>query len=578
MEVRKDSLAKSDSTGAWYLSAVVSAWVAAAFSLIVIVCMCNNLYQMKVVDVRLAEELETMQTEYSQQGQNEQLLSRIRQLDLQNRRSRIERLGFSRMGAYLLLGGLAVFVSSLKSAVSLERQVPLVGAAVDERSRQWRESVQSRLAVTICMLFLVSVGVFLAFKSWVDFAAGGEAVSPYPSMQEVNANWAGFRGPNGAGVSAYSNIPLRFDGKSGEGVLWKSKVPLGGHNSPVAWSGRVFVSGADENNRRVYCFDGVSGKLLWTGDVKAVARGDGQAFEPMEDTGFAASTVVTDGRRVCAIFANGDIGCFTFEGRTLWSKSLGVPDSMYGYASSLASYEKVVLVQYDQGSVEDEKSRLIALDWFTGRVVWEAKRPVPNSWTSPIVAKVGDSYQIITCGNPWVIAYDPASGAEIWRAQCIGGDVAPSPVYGAGNVFAIEPYNLLVALKVDGARGDISESNIAWTVDDEIPDICSPVSSGEFVFLLTTEGMLTCFKAEDGTKVWDKDINETFMASPCVVGDKLFLLSNEGVMFIVEAGGREYKEIGRNELGEDCYASCAFADGRMYIRGVENLYCIGNVD
>jgi outer membrane protein assembly factor BamB len=104
------------------------------------------------------------------------------------------------------------------------------------------------------------------------------------------------------------------------------------------------------------------------------------------------------------------------------------------------------------------------------------------------------------------------------------------------------------------------------------------VSIGEFVFLLTTEGMLTCFKAEDGTKLWDKDINETFMASPSVVGDKLFLLSNEGVMFVVEAGGREYKEIARSELGEDCYASCAFADGRMYIRGAENLYCIGNVD
>jgi outer membrane protein assembly factor BamB len=68
-----------------------------------------------------------------------------------------------------------------------------------------------------------------------------------------------------------------------------------------------------------------------------------------------------------------------------------------------------------------------------------------------------------------------------------------------------------------------------------------------------------------------------FNASASLVGDKLYLLDTKGVMIIAQAG-RSYKEIGRCELGEDCYASPAFADGRIYIRGVENLYCIGNKD
>jgi hypothetical protein len=59
-----------------------------------------------------------------------------------------------------------------------------------------------------------------------------------------------------------------------------------------------------------------------------------------------------------------------------------------------------------------------------------------------------------------------------------------------------------------------------------------------------------------------------------MVGDLVYLLSEEGVMFIIEAGP-EYKELARCELGEDCRASPAFADGRIYIRGLENLYCIG---
>ena len=48
-------------------------------------------------------------------------------------------------------------------------------------------------------------------------------------------------------------------------------------------------------------------------------------------------------------------------------------------------------------------------------------------------------------------------------------------------------------------------------------------------------------------------------------------------MFIFEAAD-EYKEVGKSVLGEACHASPAFADGRIYIRGVEHLYCIGTRD
>ena len=48
-------------------------------------------------------------------------------------------------------------------------------------------------------------------------------------------------------------------------------------------------------------------------------------------------------------------------------------------------------------------------------------------------------------------------------------------------------------------------------------------------------------------------------------------------MFIIKIGG-EYVELSRCDLGEDCFASPAFADGRIYIRAAENLYCIGSED
>jgi len=212
----------------------------------------------------------------------------------------------------------------------------------------------------------------------------------------------------------------------------------------------------------------------------------------------------------------------------------------------------------------------------TGNAVWEAKRPVGGSWTTPIVVSVDGQDQIITAADPCVIAYEASRGSELWWANCLGGDVAPSPVYANGLVFAVEPYAKLVAIRV-GGQGDVTETHIAWSIEDVAPDICCPVSNAEFVFLLTTEGLLVCYKTEDGEKMWEKELEKDFLASPSIVGDKLYLLSQEGVMLIVKAGP-EYEELAKCELGEECYASPAFVDRRIYIRSVHNLYCIGNAD
>jgi outer membrane protein assembly factor BamB len=252
---------------------------------------------------------------------------------------------------------------------------------------------------------------------------------------------------------------------------------------------------------------------------------------------------------------------------------LGTPDSAYGYASSLEIYRNLLLIQYDQGSAEDNKSKLMALNTFSGVTIWETRRPVPNSWVSPIVIRIGDRDQVITCGDPWVIAYNPDNGAELWWAKCIGGEVAPSPIYAGGLILAIEPYTKLVAIRPDG-QGDVTKTHIAWSIKDNTPDICCPVSNGQLVFLLSSEGMLFCYKVTDGTKLWEKDIRENFRASPSLVSGRLYLLSEQGIMFIMEVG-TECKELARCELGEDCFASPAFADGRIYIRGLKNLYCIG---
>lgn len=560
----------------WYQTAVMTAIIGGAFSVIVLTLFFVNYVHSSLVLPKWEEQLEALKVEIRSKPDDEQLLPRIREFDLQIRRSRIRRLEFSRRGRYLLCGSVAILLIGVKWASTLKKKVPAPELGSDKLDKQVRSASRARWAITGALVGLGTLALFLVASPRIDFGAAGAVVTSYPSTEDIARNWPCFRGPGGLGISAYTNVPTKWDGAKGEAILWKREVPLPGHNSPVVWDDRVFLSGGDPNGLQVYCFDGSSGGLLWTGDVDRVPKPNEEPFEAGEYTGFAAPTVATDGRRVCAIFATGDVGCFDFDGRKLWTRNLGTPDSAYGYASSLAMYRNLLLVQYDQGTEEDEKSKLIALNTFSGDVVWETKRPVGSSWTSPIVARVGSQDQIITCGLPWVIAYDPANGAEIWRAECLAGDLAPSPICADGKIFVIEPYTMLVAIRADG-RGDVTKTHIAWTNEDGGPDICSPVSNGELIFLLETGGFLTSRKVADGAKLWEHDLLTDFLASPSLVGDRLYLLSQEGVMFIIDAG-TEYKELGRCELGEDCHASPAFADGRIYIRGLKNLYCVADKD
>ena len=555
----------------WYEAAKGAAVAGGIFSVIVLGLLIVNYLQIKLLDPLRTERLENLKIKLIETPNNEQLLSQIRELDLQIRKDRIRRYDFSKKGGLFLLGAVAVFLIGIKTAKACKKKLPYPIAPTDLQLQQSRQAVKARWVMTAILPLLAAVALLFVSNNKINFSDAGIS---YPSDEEIAKNWPSFRGPQGSAISAYTNVPDKWNGKSGEAIIWKSEVPLPGHSSPVIWNDRVFLSGANKEKRQVYCFDAVSGRLLWQADVTNPSLAADKAIEMGEDTGYAAPTVATDGSRVCAIFPNGDVGCFDFEGNKLWSRDLGVPDSIYGYASSLAVFQNLLLIQYDQAATEDNKSRIMALDTFSGLTVWETNRPVPNSWTSPIVAKIGDQSQLITCADPWVIAYDPLNGAELWRVDCLGTDVAPSPIYAGGLVFGIHPYSTLVAIKPTG-QGDVTKTHIVWKAEDNIPDICSPVSNGELIFTLESQGNLTCYKLSDGTKLWEKDLQAGFMASPSLVGNHLYLLSEKGVMFIIDAGS-EYKELTRCRLGENCFASPAFADGRIYIRASENLYCIGN--
>lgn len=596
-----------ESSAAVYRLAVRMAAVAGAFCLIVSAMLVADYRHRQAKDPLESQSFKDLKNELAASPQDEVLKHRVRDLDQRLRREYFRQRSFAMLGGVMLVLGAIVAAAAARWAFTLRRRLPSpvavavpqdpeihitrfarwsvagLGAALAAGAIAMNLSIRTPLAAIEAEAAPSSVATVQASVAQSSPAAAAQtqvAASPtadagYPSDEEILANWPRFRGPGGRGITTEKNIPTAWNAEENKGIAWKTPVPMPGNNSPIIWGDRVFLSGADAKTRKVFCFDAAGGKILWQTEVPATPRSPVGSIKVYNDTGFAASTMATDGRRAYAIFANGDLAAVDYNGKVVWVQSLGLPQSSYSHASSLATYRNLLIVQLDQGeNPKANLSKLLAFDGATGKTVWETLRPVPNSWSSPIVIRHRNRDLLVATGDPWVMAYDPADGKEIWRVKCLKQDVGPSPTYAANMIFAVSQFPQLSAIKPDG-QGDITETNIAWTGEDGLPDTCSPLATEEFVILLG-DGTLTGYDIKTGKKLWEKDCDGTFKASPTAVGKLVYLLNDEGQAWVLEPGPSGCKNVGTGDLGEHCAASPAFHKGRMYLRGEKHLFCIGN--
>jgi hypothetical protein len=341
-------------------------------------------------------------------------------------------------GAWLLLVGLVGVVASARWYASLDPKMPMPKPLAERPDADVWLRARRRSLVAVAVVAGI-LGASLLVMGLMGLM-GHSKLPPHdePSVTQTTTpvavdragfqdDWPRFRGPTGMGIVAEGDWPTDWDAKSGRNILWKSElatlkggedgkqvVPYG-RGSPVVWGNRIFLTGGDERKLEVFCYERKSGKLLWRTPVESPLllamkskpkTDDEDEFKVFEDTGYAAATPATDGRHVYVVFATADVAALDFGGKIVWQRHLGTPDNMYGMASSLVVHKNLLLLQHDQGGEEEDKlSALIAMDTSTGKTVWRAPRPVPNSWTTPIVVGTGSRTEVVTSANSWVIAF-----------------------------------------------------------------------------------------------------------------------------------------------------------------------------
>lgn len=401
--------------------------------------------------------------------------------------------------------------------------------------------------------------------------AGQQATIQMVAVEGEGAKyWPRWRGPSGQGLVAGSGYADTWSAT--QNVLWKTSVPGRGNSSPIVWGDRIFLTTAHDGGRRlsVLAFRRSDGARLWERFVP-----EGRPDSAHQKNGYASATAATDGERVYVSFGSHGLLAFDLNGALVWQRDLGRMDAYHGTAGSPLLYKDRLILYQDRYS----DSFIAAFDTRTGRQLWRTGRDASVGWGTPIAVRVGDRDEVIVNGQQRVHAYDPISGAELWRCRGTTYEVIPTPVVGHGMVFCASGRAGPTLAIRPGGRGDVTSSRVVWTSPRGSPFVPSPILFGDYLYMVNDMASIaTCLEATTGRAVWQGRLGvaqrEGFSASPVAVGGKVFFTNDDGETFVLRAGP-EFALLRVNRIGEPTLASPALVDGRWYIRSDRNLIAIG---
>ena len=420
--------------------------------------------------------------------------------------------------------------------------------------------------------------------------------------------WPQFRGPTGDGIASTAKAPTHWS--ENENIVWKTPVAGRGWSSPVVADGIVYLTTAVEEtpseeerlaaleqkgeNPKHYkqkhiakaitlglvSLDLASGEIKRKVDLVRLESPD--AIHIVNS--YSSPTPVIQGDLIYCHFGTfGTICLNRHEMTEVWRRRLPLEHSV-GPGSSPFVYEDLLVLICDGV----DRQYVTALDRKTGETLWEAERPEMDaptgdqkkSFDTPIAIKdaLGRN-QLICMGSQWLVSYDPASGKELWKVRHGKGfSVVPRPVYSDGVVYISTGFGKpqLWAISVDGS-GDVSDTHVRWVETKGIPAKPSPLVVGDHIFVISDDGIASCFAKADGELLWKERIGGKYSASPLLAGNLIYVVSESGKTTVVQPGDA-YQMVAQNQLDGHFMASPAAISGFMLVRSATALYRIGAED
>ncbi len=451
-----------------------------------------------------------------------------------------------------------------------------------------------------------------------------EAVPFTPSPADLavsSANWPGFRGTGSRGIADGQHPPLKWNAEENQNLLWQTPIPGLGFSCPTIWGDRLYVTSAvsadadtdvriglygdvdsveddSEYEFVLYCLDKNSGEIIW----QQTAHTAKPAVKRHSKSSHANPTVATNGEYLIAFFGSEGLYCYDMNGTLVWKKDLGFLDSgwfldpgyQWGFGSSPIVFEDRVIVQCDI----QKNSFVASFDIRTGDEVWRTVREEIPTWPTPIVHQFGDLPMLITHGTRAARGYDARDGQLLWSIPGHSEIVAPTPLVAHDLIFVCSGYSPIQPIisirptargtieipgstREDETRAPETDPQIAWSVLRGGPYMQTPLAYGDYLYVCSNSGILTCYEAATGTELYKKRLSGTgtmaFTASPVAADGHLYFTAEDGVVYVVRAGA-EFIQESANPMGATTMATPAISENTFYGRTVKGLIAFRTSD
>lgn len=390
------------------------------------------------------------------------------------------------------------------------------------------------------------------------------------NVESRGEDWPMWRGPRGDGIGIGDEAPTSWT--TTENISWKTPIPGDGRSSPIVCGDSVFVTTSQNESlsRRLIRLDRNSGSIIWDVEVHSGAIEKQHKFNTC-----ASSTPATDGTRIYCVFVDDKkmvVSAVNWDGKIAWSVSPGGFYASHGFAASPVLCDGGVLVNGHQ----DGGAFVVLLDGAIGDEKWRYKPDTDlRSFSTPVLANIKGSRQLILSGAKQTVGLDPESGEKIWWVDGPTEKFVCTPSIGLGHIFSFggSPSERACAIR-QGGQGDLTKTNVVWTKERSMPYVPTPLLMGKYLHIVNDAGIYSCVEPVSGDVLKTLRKGGNTYSSPVGIGDKVYLFDDTGLCTVIR-NNDSYEIVATNMLDELVQASPAISNGSLYVRSERHLWKIG---
>jgi outer membrane protein assembly factor BamB len=399
----------------------------------------------------------------------------------------------------------------------------------------------------------------------------GVLVGQSSAQAPARGNWPQWRGPDRTDLSSEKGL-LKIWPANGPKLAWKVSGLGNGNSTPSISNGRIYGLSYDGPDEVIWAIAETDGSRVWKTPIAPVNLTVGR--QALDGSG---STPTVDGNRIYTLGVSGDLVCLDLAGKIIWRKNLvtdfggKVPE--WGYSESpLVDGEKVIVAPGGR------QATLVALDKFSGKVVWKAQVPEGDGaqYASAIIANVQGERQYIQFLSGGVVGVSANDGAYRWRFNEPANESAncPTPLFRDNYVFAATGYNHGGGLaKLEKGPNGIVAKPVYFTkrMQNEHGGM---VLVGDHVYGFDRAN-LTCMDFKTGQVKWfNRSVGE---GSLTFADGHLYARGENGLVALVAATPEAYQEKARftpgDRSGKTAWPHPVVTGGRLYLRDQGVLQC-----